>query len=281
MSTGAIIAVIVAIVVVIAIVAAVMMMRGDGTSAAGLRRRFGPEYERALARHDGDDRATRQELGERVKRYGGMERRQLGAQERERYGARWAEVKSHFVDEPSRALREADRLIAEVAVERGYPGADSPEHFDALSVHHPYQVQGYRQAHALAEHAGAGGRTATEDMRQALVAARELFDDMLRDAGTSPSRKEMPEPVAPAAVETTPAATAWEAAPAETSMDLGTMPFSPVATPVPASQPVAAQDGHETDPEAVEGGQEHHRPPAGRFAVTGGNRRDHGADDQS
>ncbi|MFC4036580.1 hypothetical protein ACFO3J_34845 [Streptomyces polygonati] len=273
--SGAIIAVIVAVVVVIAIVAAMTMMRGGGASGVGLKRRFGPEYERTLAQHDGDDKATRQELSERVKRYGGMERQPVSAQQREAYGERWAEIQTRFVDDPGTALTEADRLIAEVAAQRGYPAADSPEHFDALSVHHPHQLQGYRQARALTERAGtdggatggASGSKGTEDMRQALVSARALFDDMLRDAGTT-SRKQVDGPAAETPVGTT-----------------ATDPAG--AVPAPASEPVTADgrgDADPADPDAADDGQEHHRPLADRFAgLTGGTRRgrDAGTDDHS
>lgn len=181
MSTGAIIAVVAAVIIVAAIVAAVMMtQRGDG--GPGLKRRFGPEYERTLARHDGDTRATRRELAERVKRYGGIEQRALPAQAQERYTAKWAAAQAKFVDDPAAAVSEADGLIAQLAAERGYPAADSPEHVDALSVHHPHHVHGYREVHA----ATAGdGRHGTEDLRKAMVAARGMFDDMLQIGGTA------------------------------------------------------------------------------------------------
>ncbi|WP_329131380.1 hypothetical protein OG552_10050 [Streptomyces sp. NBC_01476] len=289
MSTGAIIAVIVAVVVVIAIVAVVTMMRGNGTGGAGLKRRFGPEYERTLARHDGDDKATRQELSERVKRYGGFEPAQVSTEQRERYGERWAQIQAHFVDEPDRALSEADRLIAEVATERGYPAADSPEHFDALSVHHPHQVQGYRQAHALAEHAGAGGRKATEDMRQALVAARALFDDMLRDAGTSRSRtteERTPDAPAQAPAGTAPSAPAPVAAPPASTPPAAR---DEAAEPAPATEESTDTRAADRDRDAEAGAgadagadaeREHHRPLADRFAsLTGSARRDHSSDD--
>jgi hypothetical protein len=181
MSTGAVIAVVV-VLVAIAIVAAPAMTRRGGAGSPGLKRRFGPEYERTLARHDGDAKVTRRELAERVKRYGGIEPRPLSAESRRRHTESWAAVQSRFVDEPGSAVSEADRLVAGLAAERGYPGADSPEHFDALSVHHPHQVQGYRHAHALAGHGPAGHR-ATEDLRQGLLEFRELFDELLRDAG--------------------------------------------------------------------------------------------------
>ena len=257
MSTGAVIAVVVAIVVVLAIVAAWTMPRGgEGVGGTGLKRRFGPEYERTLARHDGDAKATRQELADRVKRYGGIEPRQVERREQERYAVRWAEVQTRFVDEPGGAVTAADRLIAVVAVERGFPGADSPAHFDALSVHYPHQVQGYRQAHALAEHAGAGGRRATEDLRQALVAARELFDELAQSAGEAARKSERTPAPAPV-----PAATAD----ADSDSDERA---ADVRTP-DRKTPTAA-----SDQETGEDGGEHRRPLSERFAaLTGGARR--------
>lgn len=195
MSTGAIVAVVAAVIIVAAIIAAVMLQRGAG--GPGLKRRFGPEYERTLTRHDGDTRATRRELTERVKRYGGIEQRALPAQAQERYAAQWTAVQAQFVDDPAAAVRKADGLIAQLAAERGYPAADSPEHVDALSVHHPHHVHGYREVHAATV---GGGRHGTEDLRKALVAARGMFDDMLhagvsaRGGEAAPEAEQKPEP---------------------------------------------------------------------------------------
>lgn len=268
MSTGAVIAV-VAVVVILALVAAWTMLRGGGgASGTGLKRRFGPEYERTLARHDGDAKATRQELGERVKRYGGIEPRQVGPQERERYVVRWTEVQARFVDEPGRAVTEADRLIAQVAADRGFPDPNSPEHFDALSVHYPHQVQGYRQAHALAEHAGAGGRRATEDLRQALVAARELFDELARSSGaaTRTSGSAPPEPNSVSRAGSSPASAAVSAADERATDERGTR-----ITPAAASDQEIGGDGD---------GTEHRRPLSDRFAaLTGSSRRGHHTDE--
>jgi hypothetical protein len=180
MSTGAILAVVAAVIIVAAIAAVVAMQRSAGSP--GLKRRFGPEYERTLAGHDGDSRATRRELTERVKRYGGIEQRALPEQVQERYAARWSAVQAQFVDDPAAAVGSADELIAQLAAERGYPAADSPEHMDALSVHHPHYVNGYREVHA----ATAGdARRGTEDLRKALVSARAMFDDMLHVSGSA------------------------------------------------------------------------------------------------
>lgn len=255
MSTGAVIAVVVAVLVVIAVVAALVLLR-DGAASPGLKRRFGPEYERALARNDGDDKATRRELSERVKRYGGIELRPLPAEARERYTSGWVAVQSRFVDEPAPAVNEADRLIARLAAERGFPGADSPEHFDALSVHHPHQVQGYRHAHLLAEH-GPAGRTATEDLRQALLGSRALYDELLRDAGRS---------------GTVPALMRKKAVPEES-----------VAEQEITGAPATATDGS-GGPEVIEAGavgavgevgEERRGPLSQRFAALTGSRRNH------
>jgi hypothetical protein len=194
MSTGVVAAIVVAVLVVIAVVAAVSMSRG-APSTGRLKHRFGPEYDRALAQHDGDAKATRKELSDRVKRYGEIQRRPLSESERERYAERWRNVQAQFVEEPAQALDSADRLVAEVAANRGYPPAGSPEHFDALSVHYGNQLQGYRRTHALAEHASAGGEGATEDLRQSLVSARGLFDELLdTDGKPAVPRTERTEP---------------------------------------------------------------------------------------
>jgi hypothetical protein len=175
MSTGAIIALVVAVVIVAAIAVAVTMY---GSSGPGLKRRFGPEYDRTVALHDGDSRAARRELGERVKRYGGLKPSPLSSEAHERYTARWQGVQSRFVDDPAEALGQADTLIADLAVEEGYPAADSPEHMDALSVHHPRHIQAYRDTHAAP-----ASELDTEGRRRALVAARGLFEELMRATG--------------------------------------------------------------------------------------------------
>ena len=209
MSTGVVTAIVVAALIVIAIAATLAMTRTG--PAGGMKHRFGPEYDRTLAQHSGDVKATRKELSERVKRFGRLERAALSEQARTQYEDRWKAVQAQFVEDPGQSVREADRLIAELAQDRGFPAAGTPDHFDALSVHHAHQVQGYRQAHALAEHAGAGGRRATEDLRQALVAARELFNELLTGEPKSASSRARtraaepaPEPAAAASEQQDP-----------------------------------------------------------------------------
>ncbi|WP_040908739.1 hypothetical protein [Streptomyces griseoflavus] len=185
MSTGLIIALIVIVAVVVA-VAAVLSLRARGPRhGAGLKRRFGPEYERAVARHDGDTKAAERELAQRVERHGDLRERPLEPAERERFEARWTAIQERFVDAPREAVAEADRLIAELAAARGFPAdGQYEEQLAALSVHHAHRVEGYRRVHRMVQtgaHDGAG----TEEMREALVGARALFEELVR-----PSRHE-------------------------------------------------------------------------------------------
>lgn len=185
MSTGLIIALIVIVAVVVA-VAAVLTLRTRGPRhSAGLKRRFGPEYDRAVARHDGDTRAAERELAERVERHGDLRERPLESAERARYEARWTAAQERFVDAPRDAVAEADRLIAELAAARGFPADGHYEdQLAALSVHHAHHVEGYRRVHrvarAQANAAHDGGGAGTEEMREAMVEARALFEELVR-----------------------------------------------------------------------------------------------------
>ncbi|MFJ6697559.1 hypothetical protein ACIQM4_16015 [Streptomyces sp. NPDC091272] len=170
--------IIVLIVVVVIAVAAAVVFLGPGRGRVGggsLKRRFGPEYERVLARHGGDSKAAEHELGERVKRYGDFRPRELSRERHESYVALWAGVQEQFVDSPQRAVAEADRLLSAVAVERGYPDGES-EQLEALSVHHATHVDGFRRVRGAAR--GEGG---TEEMREAVVEARALFEALVTD----------------------------------------------------------------------------------------------------
>jgi hypothetical protein len=183
MSTGMIIALIV-IVAAVVVVAAALTLRAKGPRGGrDLKQRFGPEYARTLARHDGDTQAAERELTERVERHGSLREEPLEAGLREQYAARWTAAQERFVDAPQDAVAEADRLLAEVAAARGFPdGREYEEQLAALSVHHADHVHGYRHVHRVAR-VGAGGQDAgradTEEMREAMVEARALFDDLM------------------------------------------------------------------------------------------------------
>lgn len=195
MSTGVIIALI--IVAAVAVVAAALILRARRPPGGrSLRRRFGPEYDRTVARHDGDTQAAERDLNERVKRHGALRARPLEPAARERYAAGWTAAQERFVDSPREAVTEADRLLGELAGARGFPDGDRyEEQVSALSVHHGHHVHGYRRVHraALARTGGNGngnGGVDTEKLREAMLEARDLFDDLLTPTreDTSPGR---------------------------------------------------------------------------------------------
>jgi hypothetical protein len=60
----------------------------------------------------------------------------------------------------------------------GYPMVDFDQRAEDLSVDHPHVVKNYRAAHEIAI-ANEDGKATTEDMRQAMVYYRDLFDELL------------------------------------------------------------------------------------------------------
>jgi len=185
MTTGVIIALIV-IVAAVVVVAVVLARRRPG--GRDLKRRFGPEYDRAVARHDGDSQAAERELAERVDKHGSLRERDLEPAQRQQYEARWAAAQERFVESPREAVSEADRLLAEVAGARGFPdGGQYEEQLAALSVHHAHHVHGYRRVHRVANTDAQGG---TEEMREAMVEARALFEELV---GAGGRRRELVE----------------------------------------------------------------------------------------
>ena len=147
-----------------------------------LRGSFGPEYERAV-HETGDRRKAEAELAERKERVERLNIRPLAPYERDEFAGRWKSAQAQFVDDPAGAIKEADRLVAEVMQARGYPVGDFEQRAADVSVEHPRVVEHYRAAHAIAQQneAGAAG---TEDLRQAMVHYRALFEDLLETSGT-------------------------------------------------------------------------------------------------
>jgi hypothetical protein len=172
MTPGAWIAVAVAVVIVLALIA--WAVRRSARRKM-LRERLGPEYDRRIEQADHRTR-TERELVDLTKERDNLDIRPLSTAAYERYSTRWAQVQQQFVDSPELACREADTLITEVMRTRGYPVDDFDRRADMVAVDHPNVVEHYRQARRVTT---GSGRPGTEQLREAFVHYRTLFDELL------------------------------------------------------------------------------------------------------
>jgi hypothetical protein len=172
MDTG--IVLVIVLLVVIGAVAWVLMQRRRSEE---LRERFGPEYQRAMSEH-GDQRSAEAELAEREKRVSRLDIRTLDQREYERFSQAWRATQARFVDEPVAAIKEAERLVVDLMRTRGYPIGDFEQRAADISVDHPDVVENYRAARAIAI-TNERGEANTEQLRQAMVHYRALFEDLL------------------------------------------------------------------------------------------------------
>jgi hypothetical protein len=166
------------LIVGVAVVAALLIWIGMAVKRSqDLRRRFGPEYEH-LVQATGDKRKAEAELDARQRRVEKLHIKPLDESRLARYRDAWRDVQARFVDDPRQAVGEADRLVGEVMNERGYPVGDFEQRAADISVDHPAVVMHYRAAHDVARR-NDSGEVGTEDLRQALIHYRALFDDLL------------------------------------------------------------------------------------------------------
>ena len=164
----------IAIVVVLALVAFALQRR----KSEGLRSRFGPEYDRTVAAQGSSQRAEA-DLARREKRVQALDIRPITPGARARYTEAWRSVQARFVDDPSAALANADRLLADVMRDRGYPVETALDRrIEDLSVEHAKVMDNYRLGNEVVG-SNARGEATTEDLRRAMVAYRTLFVDLV------------------------------------------------------------------------------------------------------
>jgi hypothetical protein len=174
------------IVIIVAVIAVFVLVIGAAwalTRRRSLRRRFGPEYDRAVA-GNGGRRAGERELRARERRHADLDLRPLSEESRAAYAASWEEIQVRFVDAPSEAVSDADALITGLIAERGYPTGDYDEQLAHLSVEHGRAVSAYRDAHETSVRSGRD-EVGTEQLRQAIVAYRALVADLLGEQPSS------------------------------------------------------------------------------------------------
>lgn len=168
----------VAIVVIVAAIAIVAALAyRNRRRREHLRERFGPEYDNAV-RAVGTTGRAEAVLEERERRVERFKIRPLQKRQAETFAQEWRRVQARFVDDPDDAVESADRLVSQVMAARGYPLEDFDTRAADLSVDHPTVVANYRTARALADRR-ARGEAGTEELRQAVVNYRALFDDLL------------------------------------------------------------------------------------------------------
>ena len=182
----------VAVLIALAVVLAVMSRRHGRRQ---LREQFGPEYDRTLAA-TGDPKQTDAQLRERVNE---RERLRLRPLSRIGSGRFRAGVASDSV-----AVRrcagtvpgKADGLLSRVMRESGYPVDNFDQQADLVSVDHPQLVDNYRKAH-LVRDATQQGPVETEQQRNALLAYRSLFAELLDSPASEGSEPRTPRPKSP------------------------------------------------------------------------------------
>jgi hypothetical protein len=167
-----------AVVILLIIIIGIALYVRNRRKTAGLRQRFGSEYDRAVLEH-GSEHKAEAKLADRETRVESLKIRELGATERERFLADWNAVQSRFVDHPKGSVTEADELVASLMQARGYPVADFEQRAADISVNYPRVVESYRSAHAVAVRLGRDEAT-TEDLRNAMIQYRTLFDELLQ-----------------------------------------------------------------------------------------------------
>jgi hypothetical protein len=143
-----------------------------------LRTQFGgAEYTRAV-KEGGSQRKAEAALDGRTARVEGLHIRPLSPSDRARFVESWTKVQARFVDGPGSAVTDADQLLGDVMSVRGYPVSDFEQRAADISVDHPLVLENYRAAHQSALRQ-TRGRASTEDLRQAMIHYRTLFEELV------------------------------------------------------------------------------------------------------
>jgi hypothetical protein len=171
--------IVLAVVVVVALVAIAAWLIHQKKQSHRLQERFGPEYGRTVD-DLGSKTKAESELRSREKRVERLDIVPLAPAEAARFSQAWNALQGRFVDNPKAVVMQADQLVRELMLRRGYPVGDFERRAADISVDHPGVVHHYRGAQAIALRDEAD----TEELRKAVVHYRALFDDLLevRDA---------------------------------------------------------------------------------------------------
>jgi hypothetical protein len=166
-----------AVVVVLVLVALGAWFFIQKRQSERLQERFGPEYARTVDALGSRTKAE-SELKAREERVGKLTIVPLSPSDASVFSQAWANLQASFVDNPQGVVAQADQLVRELMAKRGYPVADFEHRAADISVDHPAVVENYRAAQIIAAR-DARGEASTEDLRNAVVHYRVLFNELL------------------------------------------------------------------------------------------------------
>ena len=146
-----------------------------------LQERFGPEYDRAVStsgRREGESRLRNVEMEHEE-----LAIRDLPVAARERYLEEWQQAEARFVNDPAEAARAAERLVARLLEDRGYPvNGDTEASVAHVAVDHPDVAQRYRHGQAMVENDADDN---TENLRKAMIDFRSVLDELVGSEPTA------------------------------------------------------------------------------------------------
>ena len=125
--------------------------------------RTGVRSNRRAARQPVEGRV---ELVARTRRVESLNILPLEPAEAARFREAWLTMQGRFIDNPAGVLMQADQLVRELMVKRGYPVGDFERRAADISVDHPRVVEHYRAAQAIAAR-NDRGEADTEELRKA------------------------------------------------------------------------------------------------------------------
>jgi hypothetical protein len=169
--------ILIAVAVALVLLALIASVLTRNRRSSRLQEQFGPEYDRTVD-EAGRKRDAEAELAERARQRERLDIIPLQPEAQRRYSRSWTDVQGRFVDDPPGAVNDADGLVTDVMRERGYPIDDFDQRAADISVDHPEVVENYRAAHAIYLKSDRGD-AGTEDLRQAFVHYRALFEELL------------------------------------------------------------------------------------------------------
>lgn len=166
-----------AVLIIVLIAAGAWALSHRKRQSERLRQRFGTEYDRSVdelgSRSKGES-----ELKAREVRVEQLSITPLAPPDAARFMQAWNALQSRFIDNPKGVVIQADELVRELMLKRGYPMGDLERRAADISVDHPTVVENYRAAQAIAVR-DQRGEADTEELRKAVVYYRALFDELL------------------------------------------------------------------------------------------------------